>query len=249
MPSNDLHTLDTEAGGERSIHGKEGGPSSSSAVPHSPLQSLVQENDLHRRSGQQSYQKHRHGGGSNRDSRDTLERLIGNSFEKVGDNLLLSSRTREGYEEQFEGPPQRYIDERPLTSAGSKNRRSSRGTEGVQIVSTFSFSYPRASLLVCYMLDGTVSRSSSSGSARHKPAQEEVVLVQSPRRPRSEARRSSGSGSDRGEADLGLRRSSGSGLRSSDFVVNGKDAAAVVSMCVNVVKLLYSWHVIIYLMF
>lgn len=128
MQNNSLHSLDT---GGHDKHGKEGG-SSSSAVPHSPLQSLVQEKDLHRHSAQRSYQRHRQEG-SNRDSRDTLERLIGNSFEKIGDNLLLSSRTRESYEEQYYGQQQHLqnANERPLTSAGKKNRKSSRGNGAI----------------------------------------------------------------------------------------------------------------------
>lgn len=97
-------------------------------IPHSPLQSLVQESDVQRQSGQQSYQRNpRLDVGTNRSSRDALERLIGNSFEKVGDDLLLSSRTRLSYAHQFEVPP---VEERPLTSAGKKNRNHSRGESG-----------------------------------------------------------------------------------------------------------------------
>ena len=37
------------------------------------------------------------------DSRDTLERLLGNSFERVGDSLLLSTHARENFESDIHG--------------------------------------------------------------------------------------------------------------------------------------------------
>ena len=153
-----MHSLDT--GGSR------GKNASSSAVPNSPLQSLVQENEMQRNSAQKSYQKSRRGAGNNRDSRDTLEQLIGNSYEKVGDNLLLTSRTRQSYEDQYSGQQQQQqhhhhhhqqqqqhcADERPLTSAGKKNRRTSRGKIAIclyNIIPVMSPAHPCYALL-CY---------------------------------------------------------------------------------------------------
>lgn len=98
-----------------------------STSAHSPLQHLVEETDLHRSAAQRSYQKSRHDPrtAESRDAHDTLERLIGSSFEKVGGSLLLSSRARQSYEEPWEAPLN--ADDRPLTSAGKKGRKASRG--------------------------------------------------------------------------------------------------------------------------
>ena len=103
---------------------QEGGHQIDEDVPHSPLQSLIQESELSRLNTPK-HQIDRLKVGNNRDSRDTLERLIGNSYHVVGDDLLLTSRTRESYEDKYS---KQYIpDERPLTSAGKKDGREFRG--------------------------------------------------------------------------------------------------------------------------
>jgi hypothetical protein len=114
VKNNSARALDTDNDGQNSA-----------IVPNSPLQHLVQENELQRQSAQKSYQKNRRAISESRDSRDTLERLIGNSYDKVGDNLLLTSRARQSYEDQYNVP--HLSEERPLTSAGKKGRISSRG--------------------------------------------------------------------------------------------------------------------------